>query len=202
MDVIPHPKIAGIDAKSTFPVSLLIVDPTSRFKWFQGMKDATTTSILYAISQFQADVQQKHKTAEISHIRSDAGSQFLSAEFDDYCVTNRIKHTAAAPKHQEMNAYCESTWNQISTMARSMLVHADLSLHFWYEAHRYAVDILNILPARNLYDSGGNPTTPYFIVNKRKPRIGKFHVFGCPCTFKRYQPIHETRLTTKKMQLQ
>ena len=101
-----------------------------------------------------------------------------------------------------MNAYCESMWNHLSRMARSMLVHADLSLHFWYESHKYATEILNILPPKGLEDKEGTPTTPYFIVNHRKPRIGKFHVFGCPCAFKRYQPHYQSKVITKKIQLQ
>ena len=89
----------------------------------------------------------------------------MSDVFGDYCKMKQIKLTHAAAKHQEMNAYSESTWNNISVMDRTMMVHEDLSLHFWYEARRYAVNILNILPSKGLYDQQGNLTTPYYLVN-------------------------------------
>ena len=82
------------------------------------------------------------------------------------------------------------------------MVHADLSLIFWYEARRYAVEILNILPARGIQDEKGKPTTPFYLVHHYKPRIGKFHVFGCPCIYKRYQPYYQTRTVTRVLQTQ
>ena len=65
-------------------------------------------------------------------------------------------------------------------MERSVLVHDDLSLHFWYESHRYAVDILNILPARNLTDSNNNPTTPYYIVHQKNQELENIMFLDAP----------------------
>jgi hypothetical protein len=166
------------------------------------MFDASSEELIITVKQYLADVHALNIPEEIAYIRTDAGTQFMSEEFQDFCRENKFKLTHAASKHQEMNAYSESTWCHISTMARSMMVHADLSLHFWYEARRYAVEILNILPSKGLLDKNGNPTTPHFMVHKSKPRIGKFHVFGCPCTFKRYQPKYQTRTVTKIQQTQ
>ena len=59
-----------------------------------------------------------------------------------------------------------------------------------------------VIYIKGLEDEEGTPTTPYYIVNHRKPRIGKFHVFGCPCAFKRYQPHYQNKVITKKIQLQ
>ena len=131
VDVIPNPAVPGLYVSTTFPFSLLVVEPRSKFKWFLGMIDATTETIIETLQQYRADIQNLTNTHELSYIRTDAGSQFLSTEFRDYCRQNQINLTCAASKHQEMNAYCESTWRNISTMARSMLVHADLSLHFF-----------------------------------------------------------------------
>ena len=148
MDIIPHPYQGGIDKTTTFPYSLLIVEPVSKFKWFHGMFDASSEELIITVKQYLEDVHALNIPEEIAYIRTDAGTQFMSEEFQDFCRENKFKLTHAASKHQEMNAYSESTWCHISTMSRSMMVHADLSLHFWYEDRRYAVEILNIIPSK------------------------------------------------------
>ena len=171
MDVIPHPNHPGIDKSTTFPYSLLIVEPATKYKWFLGMQDSNEESIIANLKQYKADIQSKNITEEISYIRTDDGTNFMSQEFQQYCQDNKIKITFADPKHQEMNAYSENTWNQTGIMARSMMVHSDLSLHFLYEARRYAVEILNILPAKGIQYEDNNPTTTYYLVNHYKPLV-------------------------------
>ena len=188
MDMVPHPHYPGIDKTTTFPYSLLVVEPVSKIKWLLGMSDSSAETLIQTLKQYLVYVQEINKTEEVSYIRTDAGTQFMSEDFQDYCRMKKIKLTHAAAKNQEMNAFSESTWKHISVMERTMMVHADLSLHFWYEERRYAVEIINMLPSKGLYDENGNLTTPYFLVNGYKPISGKFHVFGCPCTYKRYQP--------------
>lgn len=69
--------MAGLDLTTTFPFSLLVVEPRSRYKWILGMIDATTETIITTLEQYQADIQNLTKTHELSYIRSDAGSQFF-----------------------------------------------------------------------------------------------------------------------------
>jgi hypothetical protein len=85
-----------------------------------------------------------------------------------------------------MNSVVERQWQNMSQIMRAILVHARLSNHFYHFAGKYAKDILNVLPAKNLLDHNGNPTTPHFKAFRTKPKIGSFRVFGCPASFKRY----------------
>ena len=101
-----------------------------------------------------------------------------------------------------MNAYFEEAWNIISQMAHRMMVHEDLSLHFWYEAHHYEVEILQVLPEKGIHDDNDNHTTPYFLVHNRKPHIGKFYIVGCTWTFKSFHTSYHTCTVTNKLLLQ
>ena len=87
-------------------------------------------------------------------------------------------------------------------MGRSMLVRAHLPMQFYLLAYDYASTQLRVLPAKGLVDVEGNPTTTYAILHKKKPRIGRFKVFGCPCVFKRYAPNADGIKTTDFKQLQ
>ncbi|KAI2493774.1 Reverse transcriptase (RNA-dependent DNA polymerase) [Fragilaria crotonensis] len=72
----------------------------------------------------------------------------------------------------------------------------------FHHAHAYAVQILNVCPAKNVIDQDGNPTTPYQYSFQRKPSLANFRVFGCPTFFKRYEPTFRNKLITYKQQLQ
>ena len=70
--------MAGLDLTTTFPFSLLVVEPRSLYKWMLGMIDATTETIITTLEQYQSDIQHLTNSHELSYIRSDSGSQFLS----------------------------------------------------------------------------------------------------------------------------
>ena len=56
MEIIPHPYQGGIDKTTTFPYSLLIVEPVRKFKWFHGMFDASSEELIITVKKYLADV--------------------------------------------------------------------------------------------------------------------------------------------------
>ena len=108
-----------------------------------------------------------------------------------WCTENHVKLTIAGPKHQEQNGFVEVTYKSLGKMARSMLVHARLPMTFYHLAIDYACLILQILPHKGLRDKDGKPVTIYEVIHKKKPRICRFKVFGCPVVFKQYKPQHD-----------
>eukprot|EP00957_Ditylum_brightwellii_P174124 13257473-Ditylum_brightwellii.AAC.1 len=61
-------------------------------------------------------------------------------------------------------------------MARSMRVHTCLSMQFFYQSIKYACEVSNALPRKNLQNEKGEPTTLFFLALKVKPHLGKFKV--------------------------
>ena len=57
---------------------------------------------------------------------------------------------------------------------------------------------MNVLPAKNLYDKDGNPTTPFCSMTTKKPVIGNFRIFGCPAVWKHPEPTYNKIKITKK----
>ena len=88
----------------------------------------------------------------ISHIRSDAGSEFRSDVFRKWCSENKIRFTTAAPKHQEQNGLVERHWGTILKLANTMIIHARLSKKFFYYAVKYAQFIHDVIPVKDLLD--------------------------------------------------
>ncbi|KAI2493944.1 hypothetical protein MHU86_20586 [Fragilaria crotonensis] len=73
-----------------------------------------------------------------------------------------------------MNGICEAKWREVHNTANILLNNARLGGAFFHHAHAYAVQILNVCPAKNVIDQDGNPTTPYQYSFQRKPSIANF----------------------------
>jgi transposase InsO family protein len=110
---------------------------------FLGLPDKTTESVIKAIKKYQACnlSADTYGYTDIKRIRSDAGTQFTSEEFATYCTNNGIRLSLAAPKKQYQNHLAERTWQTISSMARTLLVHARLPDTFWFHAIVYVTYI-------------------------------------------------------------
>ncbi|KAI2491247.1 NB-ARC domain [Fragilaria crotonensis] len=166
---------------------LFIVTTPGKLTGWIGLPTESTTSILIALKQWLTDTELLG-TQSVRFIRTDAGSAFTSTKFISECTSLGIKVEAAAPEHQEMNGICEAKWREVHNTANILLNNARLGGAFFHHAHAYAVQILNVCPAKNVIDQDGNPTTPYQYSFQRKPSIANFRVFGCPTFFKRYEP--------------
>ena len=65
-------------------------------------------------------------------------------------------------------------------------------MDYWHFAIRYAVSIVNVLPAKSLTLPDGSPTCPITLAFGNKPKIGNFRVFGCPAAIKHYTATTHT----------
>ena len=201
VDLVPSPgKMNGVKGynESQF---LFMVDPISRYATKINMTEKSTKATIEALVNWRKEMVAKGFHV-FFFLRSDAGTNFTSDEFSQWCKDEGITLTIAGPKHQEQNAYAETTYKTVSQMARKMLVHAHLPLDFFHFALDYALLILRVLPPKNLMDEKGNPLTTYQVLHHMKPRVSRFKVFGCPVVFKRYQPYHQGKLLTDFQQLQ
>jgi transposase InsO family protein len=188
MDIIHPVSKLGLTDDSTYPFYLILVDAYSRYVCLYGMRDKTMGSVIEILTRYQADYghSASYGYTNTERIRADAGSQFTSAEFKQHCWTAGIQLVLAAPKKQYQNHLAECTWQTISAMGHSLIVHARLPDTFMYHALTYACRIFNILPVKGLLDNDGNVCTPYELFMGEKPRINHFCVFGCPIVAKKW----------------
>ncbi|KAI2504658.1 Mitochondrial protein [Fragilaria crotonensis] len=202
LDLMRNPFRYGLTTNSNYSAYLFIVTTPGKLTGWIGLPTESTTSILIALKQWLTDTELLGRTQSVRFIRTDAGSAFTSTKFISECTSLGIKVEAAAPEHQEMNGICEAKWREVHNTANILLNNARLGGAFFHHAHAYAVQILNVCPAKNVIDQDGNPTTPYQYSFQRKPSIANFRVFGCPTFFKRYEPTFRNKLITYKQQLQ
>ncbi|KAI3746443.1 hypothetical protein L6452_08877 [Arctium lappa] len=88
-----------------------------------------------------------------------------------------IERQYSTPRTPQQNGVAERRNRTLIEAARSLLADSKLPITFWAEAVNTACYVQNrvlvVKPKNN---------TPYELLNKRKPFIGFFKPFGCPCT--------------------
>ena len=200
-DVLPRPCSVGLTPATTPAFLIIFVDAYSRLPAIYPLQDKTTEAVIHAKRAYEAD----HRTPvteffSIEKFRSDAGTQYSSAEFQEHCIHDRVQLSLAAPKKQSQNHYAERTWATIQNIAGSMLVHARLPDNFLYHALLYATKVFSVLPVTSLLDADGNQATPYQLFYGSKPCVAHFRVFGCPTVVKKWTATIDGRRVTNQTQ--
>ena len=205
VDIIKHPHNRSVPAAYHFKYFLLIVDVASTFSVLLGLNTVSSAEVrrllkIY-LTMFRPDdepIASQFEYSRLRKLKSDAGTQFGSQDFRAACFADGIYVHLAAPKHQESNGLCERTWQSIRILAFAFLNYARVKNEFMTFALEHAWKIFNILPIKNLVDSDGNPTTPFYLFYKVKPSVRKMRVLFCPVVAKVYdrqQKNHKTKET-------
>ncbi|KAI3503609.1 hypothetical protein L1887_32055 [Cichorium endivia] len=155
---------------------LVIVDDYTRFTWvyFLHQKSETAMELINFIKYIEI-----YSGKIVKAIQSDNGGEFKNNLFDDYLISRGIDHNFSAPYTPQQNGVVERRNRTLCEAARSMLIFASLPQYFWAEATVTACFTQN----RSLINSRLN-VTPYEEMNKQKPNVKFFHIFGCRCFIK------------------
>ena len=172
-----------------------MLDSASRYQVFVGMSDVTTRTVIQCVKLIGSVHRPRpdFTLENINEFHVDAGSQLVSREFRDWAnsLPHPIHIEAAAPNHQEQNGKVEAGWRHCRQIAFKILTTASLGHEFFDVALQYAWQIKAVLPLRSLFvtlpDGTTRPSTPFEIYFKQTARIGRYHVFGCPCVVKVYR---------------
>ena len=203
VDPESNPYRYSLTTSTYHPNYFVISDLYSRYTVLIGTEGDTATDLERALNTFEQEYPPfpgysfRHHLQEL---RSDAGSIFHSENIKLFAHYRKFKIREAAPEHQEQNGPVERPWQTIRNIAFTISTHARLGPEFFHESITYAQHIYNVLPIRGLFPSieaiktsGENikpdqPTTPYFMFFNRRPRVGRYRVFGCPCFIRVNQP--------------
>nr|GEX00570.1 retrovirus-related Pol polyprotein from transposon TNT 1-94 [Tanacetum cinerariifolium] len=113
---------------------------------------------------------------QVQRVRTDNGTEFknktLAKFFDEVGITQQFS-VARTPKQ---NGVVERRNRTLVEAARTMLTFGNLPSFLWAEAIATACFTQNRLIIHKRFDK-----TPYELINKRKPNIKFFRVFGCRC---------------------
>ena len=97
---------------------IIIVDAHGRHVNIYGLPDKSAEQVVKAFKQYAADhglKNNEYQYINIDRIQSDAGTQFTSTKFKDFCHESGILLSLAAPKKQAQNHFAERSWQPYTT---------------------------------------------------------------------------------------
>nr|GEX95024.1 retrovirus-related Pol polyprotein from transposon TNT 1-94 [Tanacetum cinerariifolium] len=172
MDLCGPMRVESINGKRYV---LVVVDDYSWSTWvfFLHSKDEVFEVIISFIKKTQVNLQLQ---LQLQRVRTNNGTEFknktLVKLFDEVGITQQFS-AARTPQH---NGVVERMNQTLVKATRIMLTFANLPLFLWAEAITTACFTQNRSILHKRFDK-----TPYKLLNKRKPNIKFFHVFGCRC---------------------
>nr|GFB41019.1 retrovirus-related Pol polyprotein from transposon TNT 1-94 [Tanacetum cinerariifolium] len=152
---------------------LVVVDDYSRYTWvfFLHSKDEASEVIISFIKITQANLQ-----LHVQRVRTDNGTEFknktLAKFFDEVGITQQF----SAARTPQQNGVVERRNRTLVEAARTMLTFVNLPSFLWAEAIATTCFTQNRLIIHKCFNK-----TAYELINKRKPNIKFFRVFGCIC---------------------
>nr|GEV23203.1 retrovirus-related Pol polyprotein from transposon TNT 1-94 [Tanacetum cinerariifolium] len=168
MDLCGLMRVKSINGKRYV---LVVVDDYSRYTWvfFLHSKDEASEVIISFIKKTQVNLQ-----LQVQRVRTDNGTEFknktLAKFFDEVGITQQF----SVARTLQQTGVMERRNRTLVDAARTMLTN--LPLFLWAEAIAKACFTQN----RSIIHKRFNKT-PYELMNKIKPNIKFFSVFGCRC---------------------
>lgn len=148
----------------------LISDRKSRF--LHGDLAKSKESYPGLIESYVNEIE--HKTnKKVKAIQTDEAREYNSKWYREFLASRHITKETSAPYEQAQNGLAERNMDTIKRMVSCMLWQSGLSIGYWGEALLYAIEIRNVIPLR------GSMITPYEQMFNKKPKIKRFHLFGC-----------------------
>ena len=149
------------------------IDNYSRYCWLYIIKNKS--DIFEKFKEWKCMVENLY-TRKIKFIRSDNGGEYTPNTFENYLKSEGIMHQTTISKTPEQNGLAERKNRSLIETVRCMISDSGLPKAYWAEAISTANYVLNRSPSASL-----NKCTPYEMLNKVKPRVDYFKVFGSEC---------------------
>ena len=121
-------------------------------------------------------------------LRLDQGGEFISNEFNNFCIERGIKRQVLALGTLEQNGIVEKRNRSIMDCARNLMIEKNIAIKYWKEAISNAVHTLNQVQLKK--DSF---KTPYELWYGYKPNVSYLKVFGSKCYILKESKMFEIR---------
>ncbi|KAJ9547477.1 hypothetical protein OSB04_020020 [Centaurea solstitialis] len=158
------------------PTNVMSIGKKSYCLIYLGLLSKTKDETSGLIKSFVTRVENQ-SNLKVKVIRSDNGTEFKNSDINSFCDEKGIEKQYSAPRTPQHNGVAERRNMTLIEAARSLLADSKLPITFWVEAVNTTCYVQN----RTLVVKSQGKT-PYEIFKKKKPFIGFFKPFGCPCT--------------------
>ena len=128
-----------------------------------------------AFDKFKAytNIEGNNTSSKLKRFHSDNAREYLTSEFDEFCIEEGILHTTSAPYSPEQNGSSERINRTLLNKVRALLIQSNLAKKYWGEAITAAVYLYNRTP-----HSAIDYKTPYELKYGKKPDLKNIKIWG------------------------
>jgi hypothetical protein len=123
-------------------------------------------------------ITENFSSERIKILRVDNAPELVKGKLEAYCNFAGITYEKTVPDSPPQNGVAERCNLTLASMARAMLLDANLTHWFWPFAIQTAAHIKNRVPHSNLPPN----TTPFQLWHYYKPNLSYMRPFGSHCT--------------------
>ncbi|CAN1179912.1 Retrovirus-related Pol polyprotein from transposon RE1, partial [Linum perenne] len=179
---------APVTSRLGFRYFALFIDHHTRFTWIYFLRHKS--ELLTAAKEFVAMIHTQFGST-IKTFRSDPGGEFTSHALHEFYRSHGILYQQSCPGISEQNGLVERKHRHILELTRALLLQTAVPSHFWVEAVRSVVYLINRQPTPVLQHS-----SPFEALYHRRPDYTRLRTFGCVC-FVLLPRKDRTQLTSK-----
>ena len=154
---------------------ILFIDCFSRYISLYLMKSRDEAHVHFTTFR---SLTENFSGQRISILRVDNAPELIRGKLEEICKQSGITYEKTVPDTPNQNGVAERCNLTIASMARAMLLDANLSDWYWPFAVHAAVHIKNRVPHSNLPPQ----KTPFEFWYQHKPNLSHLRLFGSPCT--------------------
>ncbi|CAN1844804.1 Retrovirus-related Pol polyprotein from transposon TNT 1-94 [Linum perenne] len=180
--------LAPVTSRLGFRYFALFIDHHTRFTWIYFLRHKS--ELLTAAKEFVAMIHTQFGST-IKTFRSDPGGEFTSHALHEFYRSHGILYQQSCPGVSEQNGLVERKHRHILELTRALLLQTANPSHFWVEAVRSVVYLINRQPTPVLQHS-----SPFEALYHRRPDYTRLRTFGCVC-FVLLPRKDRTKLTSK-----
>jgi transposase InsO family protein len=147
------------------------IDDFSHFRAVYLLKHKFET--FAAFKQFKAWAENV-TGAKLGTLRDDKGGEYMSGEFEAFCITHGIQRQHPVRNHPQQDGVAERADRTIEEGVVSMLYESGLPTAFWGKALAAFIHTSNRVSTSALPDM-----TPHQSFYESKPDLSMFCVWGC-----------------------
>jgi transposase InsO family protein len=178
MDTISSSQVCSMGSKWYV---LVIVDDYSRYSWFFFLE--SKDEVFEHFLSLTLRLNDKHPNC-LKAIRSDNGTEFRNASFDEFFLEHGIDQQFSAPRVPQQNGVMEQKNHTLVEMARMMLDEHRTPRCFWADAISTACYISNRTFLHFILH-----LTPFELRFDRKSYVSHLRPFGCKCFILKHENL-------------
>jgi len=149
----------------------LFKDDNTRLRCAIPLKKKAETFASFKVFKAYAE---NHFKCKIQATRDDKGGEYMSKEFEEFCLEHGIERQHTTRNRPQQNGDAERDNRVFGERITALLAESGLPPQFWLECLTALVYVLNRCPTSAL-----KGMTPYEAAYKRKPNVSHLRVWGC-----------------------